>query len=93
MENHEGGVCLWGMNAWEQIKTHLGSRLSGESYENWLAETAFRGLESGILYVRVPNDGHARFMEEEYAEVVASADRALWSLPVSRMVYELGSGG
>ncbi|RPI11602.1 MAG: chromosomal replication initiator protein DnaA, partial [Acidobacteriales bacterium] len=72
------------------IKTHLVSKLSGESYQNWLAQTAFRGLESGVLYVRVPNEATRVWMEEEYASLVGSAISSL-SLPVRRTVYELGA--
>ncbi len=75
------------MNAWEQIKTQLGFRLGDERYEAWVAGTSFRGLEGGILYVRVPDTATRSFLEGECAEVVASAARGL-VLPVSRIIYE-----
>ena len=79
------------MNLWEQIKTHLYPKLSGESYQNWLAETSFRGVENETLYVGVPNEATRAWMEEEYAELVSSAIRSL-ALPITSTVYELGSG-
>src|SRR5512138_1007814 len=79
------------MNLWEQIKTHLSPRLSGESYQNWLAETSFRGIENGTLYVGVPNEATRAWMQEEYADLISSAIRSL-QLPVTSTVYELGNG-
>ena len=83
-------MSIGSMNAWDQIRTHLGAKLSGESYQNWLAKTAFRGLESGVLYVRVPNEATRAWMEEEYSDLVKAAISSL-ALPVRRTVYELGS--
>jgi chromosomal replication initiator protein len=77
------------MDLWEQIKTHLYPRLSGESYQNWLAETSFRGVENETLYVGVPNEATRAWIEEEYAELVSSAIRSL-ALPITSTVYELG---
>ncbi|MFB3778850.1 MAG: chromosomal replication initiator protein DnaA [Bryobacteraceae bacterium] len=77
------------MNLWEQIKTHLSPKLSGESYQNWFAETSFRGVENQTLYVGVPNEATRAWMEEEYADLVASAIRSL-ALPIKTTVYELG---
>ncbi len=79
------------LNAWEQVKVHLGSRLSDGSYANSLAGTAFVSLEGGVLRVRVPGQSTRVLMEGEHAEVVHSALRAL-ALPVSQVVYELASG-
>ena len=83
-------MSIGSMNAWDQIRTHLGAKLSGESYQNWFAKTAFRGLESGVLYVRVPNEATRAWMEEEYSDLVKAAISSL-ALPVRRTVYELGS--
>ena len=77
------------MNTWEQIKSHVGSKVSAEGYQNWLVKTTFRGVESGVLYVGVPNEATRAWMEEEYADLVVSAIRTL-ALPVERTIYELG---
>jgi chromosomal replication initiator protein len=78
------------MNAWERIKAHLGAKLSGESYQNWLAKTSFRDLSDGVLSVAVPDEATRAWMEEEYADLIASAIRSL-ALPVKRTIYELAS--
>lgn len=85
------GVSVGDINAWEQIKTYLGTKLSGESYQNWLAKTSFQGLADGVLYVAVPNEATRAWMEEEYADLITSAIRSL-TLPVKRTAYELASG-
>lgn len=82
------------MNAWEQIKSHLGTRLNQAAYESCLAKTAFHGLEAGVLYVRVPNAAVRTRMEQDFASLISNSLKAL-ALPVSRVVYELphGDGG
>ncbi len=79
------------MNAWEQIKSHLGTRLNQAAYESCLAQTAFHGLEGGVLYVRVPSDSVRTRMEQDFAGLVATSLKTL-ALPVSRVVYELPPG-
>jgi chromosomal replication initiator protein len=78
------------MNAWEQIKTHLGSKLSAAVYQNWLARTGFRGLEEGVLYVEVPDEPTRTRMAGEYSDLVGAAIREL-ALPVHHTVYELNT--
>ncbi len=80
------------MNAWEQIKSHLGARLNRTAYEGWLAKTAFQSLEDGVLYVRVPDASIRSRVEGEFADMVSGALRSL-ALPVSRVVYELPPNG
>ena len=78
------------LNTWDQIKSHVESKVSAEGYQNWLAKTTFRALESGVLYIGVPNEATRAWMEEEYADLVVSAIRSL-ALPVEKTIYELGS--
>ncbi|MCC7176542.1 MAG: chromosomal replication initiator protein DnaA [Bryobacterales bacterium] len=80
------------MNAWEQVKTELRSRLGDERYEAWLARTAFRSLDDGNLRVRVPDPATARFLEGECSTLVASAARRML-LPVSRVIYDVEPSG
>ena len=87
---NDGGVFVGSVNAWDQIKAHLGLKLSAEGYQNWLANTSFRRLEGGVLYVGVPNEATRAWMREEYADLVSSAIRSL-ALPVERTIYELGA--
>jgi chromosomal replication initiator protein len=76
------------MNTWDLIKNHLETKLSAESYQNWLARTALLKTDSAALRVSVPNEAAKAWMEEEYAEIVASAIRDL-RLPVHRVEYEI----
>jgi chromosomal replication initiator protein len=87
---YDGGVLVGSVNAWDQIKTHLGLKLSAEGYQNWLANTSFHRLEGRVLYVAVPNEATRAWMQEEYADLVSSAIRSL-SLPIERTIYELGA--
>jgi chromosomal replication initiator protein len=48
-------------------------------------------LADGVLYVAVPDEATRAWMEEEYADLIASAIRSL-ALPVKRAAYELSSG-
>ncbi len=83
-------VSVGCMNTWEQIKSYAEAKVSAEGYQNWLEKTTFRAFEDGVLYVGVPNEATRAWMDEEYADVVASAIRAL-ALPIKRTIYELGS--
>jgi len=84
-------VPVGSMNAWDRIKTHLGSKLSTEGYQNWLAKTSFLRLECGVLYVAAPDEATRAWMQGEYADLVGSAVRSL-SLPIDRVVYESSAG-
>jgi chromosomal replication initiator protein len=89
-KTNDGGVLVGSVNAWDQIKAHLGAKLSAEGYQNWLANTSFHRLDGRVLYVAVPNEATRAWMQEEYADLVTSAIRSL-SLPVERTLYELGA--
>jgi chromosomal replication initiator protein len=76
------------MNPWDLIKKYLASRLSAESYQNWLARTTYLQLVSDNLGVSVPNEATKTWMEEEYADLVLSAIRQL-NLPVRGVQYQV----
>lgn len=84
--------CVFGagMNAWDQIRRHLATKLSAESYDNWLAKTSFLSLSDGVLHVAVPNEASRSWMEEEYADLITSATHAL-RLPLERISYEVSA--
>src|SRR5947209_3525375 len=75
------------MNCWEQIKRLLATKFSGAAYENWLSRTAFLRLESGALWVSVPDDITKEWLQQEYAGEVWSAIRDI-GLAVTHVVYE-----
>jgi chromosomal replication initiator protein len=78
-------------NPWEQIKTHLATRVSTDTFDNWVAKTEYRESSKDHMVVSVPNHATKEFMEEEYAETVRSAIDAL-KLAVSSVVYEVAAG-
>ena len=80
------------LNAWEQIKDHLASRITSEGYQNWLAPTELNRADGRDLRVRVPNEATKTWMEQEYGDRVRRAIRDL-SLPVERVIYETLSNG
>jgi chromosomal replication initiator protein len=77
------------LNAWDQIKELLSTRISNEAFQNWLAKTAFQRIDGQILRVVVPNEVTRQWMEEEYSQEVLSAIRHL-SLPLEKVVFEVG---
>lgn len=78
------------MNAWEQIKLSLASKISTEAFQNWLVKTSFRQVEGDIIWVSVPNEATKEWIESEYAECVRAAIREL-NLPIRHINYELSS--
>ena len=79
------------INAWDQIKDHLASRITSEGFQNWLAPTALRRADGRDLRVWVPNEATKTWMEQEYADRIQRAIRDL-SLPVERVIYETQLG-
>jgi chromosomal replication initiator protein len=79
------------MNVWDQVKQRLASRLTQQSYQNWLEKTALGRLEDRHLYVTVPDAATKEWMEDEYAEIVLAAVRET-NLAITNVTYELGPG-
>src|SRR5260221_1869353 len=77
------------LNAWDQIKELLASRISNEAWQNWLAKTTFQSADGEMLRVTVPNEVTRQWMEEEYSQEVMSAIRHL-KLPFDKVVFEVG---
>jgi chromosomal replication initiator protein len=85
------------MNPWDRIKKELETKLSPESYQNWIGRTAFAGMDGNALIVSVPDEGTKRWMESEYAtqvlqvahQVGLDIRRVEYSLPVSRESIDL----
>lgn len=74
------------MNHWDQIRQYLQSRVSAESYENWLKSAQYRGEEGGTLLVAVPDNETRAWLETEYGALVRNGIRDL-GLPVSEVHY------
>src|SRR5258705_5545461 len=78
------------MNTWDLIKRLLESRLSADTYQNWVSKTEFSHIQDNKLCVAVPNAETRDWMDSEYSSLVNSMLREM-GLGVSSVVYELSS--
>ena len=78
------------MNAWDEIKKQLSSKISTEAFQNWVARTTFRGLTEGQLRIEVPDELTREWMQTEYAGHVQGIVRDS-GFPVNQVVYEVVS--
>lgn len=74
------------MNYWDQIRQYLQSKISSESYDNWLKNAQFYGVDGGALLVSVPDRETRMWLETEYAALVRNGIRDL-GLPFSEVHY------
>src|SRR3954449_12408984 len=87
-------MCWWcvqmaiAMNAWDLIKRQLESRLSSDTFQNWVSKTEFSHIQENKLCVVVPNEETRDWMDSEYSGLVNSMLRDM-GLGVSGVVYEL----
>ncbi|MCZ2078440.1 MAG: chromosomal replication initiator protein DnaA [Bryobacterales bacterium] len=81
-------AALATMNFWDQIKQCLSSRVSAESFQNWIHNTSFNSASDGVLTVSVPNEATKEFMEEEYDFLVQSVVQEL-RFPFKRVLYQI----
>jgi chromosomal replication initiation ATPase DnaA len=82
-------IAFSSMNAWDLVKRRLESKLSEDSFHNWVSKTAFKRLEGNILWVLTPNEQTKRWMEEEYGDLVYQCCSTL-ELGIDRIIYEVG---
>jgi chromosomal replication initiator protein len=75
------------MNHWDRIREYLRSKISAESYDNWLSGTSWAGVSGSTLFVSVPDRGTRSWLESEYASLVNAAIAEL-GLPVNQVSYE-----
>src|SRR5579871_1111182 len=78
------------MNAWDQIKQRLASRLTGEAWENWLSRTAWRATDGQTMRVTVPDEVTRQWLQQEYAAEIWTAVHDL-GLAIGQIIYELAS--
>src|SRR5260370_9960328 len=76
------------MNTWEMIKTQLKSKVSVDSYQNWISKTEFSHIQDGKLHVAVPNEETRVWMAAEYNGYLNSIIPEL-GLGLSGVVYDL----
>ena len=60
------------MNTWDLIKRQLESRLSSDSYQNWISKTEFSHVHDNKLCVAVPNEETRTWLLTEYSSLVSS---------------------
>jgi chromosomal replication initiator protein len=78
------------MNAWEQIKQYLESKIGPEAFQNWILRTTFLGQDNRVLRVSVPDNVTKDWLEQDYANHIQTAIAKL-ALPVENVRYELAS--
>src|SRR6267378_453511 len=78
------------MNTWELIKRQLESRISTDSYQNWVSKTEFSHIQDNKLCVAVPNEETRAWLDAEYSTLVNSMLR---EIGLSGVVYELLESG
>ena len=76
------------MNTWDLFKIQLKSKLSADSYQNWISRTEFSHIQEKSLYVTVPNEETRVWLTSEYSNLVESVMREI-GLDLSGVVYEL----
>ena len=83
-------TCVGGvqnqMNYWDQLREYLRTRVSAESFDNWLKNINFQGVEGRTLLVSVPDDQTRNWLEMEYTPLVQSGIREL-GLPLNSVTY------
>lgn len=75
-------------NAWDLIKERLSTRLSKESFRNWVANTVLCEDRGEFLRIAVPNEAAKAWLEQEYSALVQEAIREL-QLKIRRVEFEL----
>jgi chromosomal replication initiator protein len=65
------------MNDWDLVKEKLHSRLSEESYQNWISRTKFLRVDQQVLYVSVPDHQTLKWLRSEYGDLVRTIIRDL----------------
>src|SRR5882757_1616153 len=76
------------MNAWEEIKSRLSSRVTADAYNNWIAKAGFLHFDGSSLILQVPDAETKDWLEQAYAEEIRAAIREA-SLAVQRVVYQV----
>src|SRR2546428_364684 len=76
------------MNTWDIVKRQLESKLSLDSYQNWVSKTEFSHIQDSRLCVAVPNEETRVWMLSEYSSMVSTILQDM-GLGVSSVEYEL----
>jgi chromosomal replication initiator protein len=80
------------MNAWQQILTHLKSKLNAQSYQTWLRPTRYAYASQDAVVVRVPNREFQEWIQEHYGSQIQEAlDRLQLGYREVRYVVDEGA--
>ncbi len=63
-------------NPWLPIKRQLERKLSAESYENWIARTAYAGCDGRTLLVSAPDTTTLAILNDEYSHQIDATVRS-----------------
>jgi chromosomal replication initiator protein len=75
---------------WDVIKEQLQTKLSAESFENWIRRTKFAGIEGKTMLATAPDRQTATFLVEEYGRQINAMAAAL-GLGVDRVEFSAES--
>jgi len=78
------------MNPWDEVKKELQSKLSPESYSNWISRTEFACVDGDTLHVRVPDHETRQWLESEYSDQVCGIIQRL-EPPFMAVIYEVAA--
>jgi chromosomal replication initiator protein len=78
------------MNTWDLIKRQLETKLSPDTFQNWVSKTEFSYIHDQTLCVTVPNEATRDWMDAEYSVMVRSLLKDM-GLGLANVVYELNS--
>ena len=76
------------MNVWEQIKQRLATKLTPESYQNWLEKTEFSRIHDNVVFVTVPDAATREWVQDEYGATILATMREM-GLSYTAVVCEL----
>lgn len=76
------------MNSWDEIRSQVSSKISQQSYQNWLSKTFFLRTEGTRLWVGVPDPATKEWIQQEYNAEIWSAVQDL-KLQIRQIVYEV----
>jgi len=61
------------VNLWTEAQKHLRASLDDYSYKNWFTQTSLGSYDEGTVWVRVPSQFFATWIQEHYREAVYDA--------------------
>ena len=80
------GVSVLSMNVWDVVKEQLQTRVSAESYQNWVSRTVFRQIENNTVRVLVPDEQTREWLESQCSSLISPV---LQNLNLAGVTYEV----